>query len=206
MPIARDQGQRPTCLPFATTAVHEFCRSGSESCQPLSEEMLYQMALSIERLSDGTTIPSIELALSRSGQCRSCLCPYQKDESAITISSAAIEDGLTRKAVLTAHSVTFNSIAGLLMAGTPVILVVRMCQSFFETSDGSVETPNDDEVINDLHAIVAVGIVNRETLPVVEFRNSWGREWGDNGYGYLRADYIDKHCTFAGIVSTLPSP
>lgn len=162
--------------------------------------MLYQMALAGGVVSGGSTIRSIEAALSRSGQCLSCLCPYERVEGAIAVSLAAIEDGLKRKAVLKAHSATYKSVVDLLMMGTPVVLVVRMCDSFFDTPDGLVETPTAAQVINDLHAVLAVGVVGWKSLPVIEFRNSWGQDWGDNGYGYLQESYIDKYCTFAGVV------
>ena len=38
------------------------------------------------------------------------------------------------------------------------------------------------------HAIVIVGYDEEKRL--FTFRNSWGEDWGDKGYGYLPYDYV----------------
>jgi len=43
------------------------------------------------------------------------------------------------------------------------------------------------------HAVIAVGIkkipmVGNKTMYTLKFRNSWGYNWGDKGYGYLELD------------------
>jgi C1A family cysteine protease len=38
------------------------------------------------------------------------------------------------------------------------------------------------------HAILAVGYDDEKELVII--RNSWGKDWGDAGYGYLPYDYF----------------
>ena len=40
------------------------------------------------------------------------------------------------------------------------------------------------------HAVVFTGYDDVKKL--LQFQNSWGESWGDNGYGYLPYAYVDK--------------
>jgi hypothetical protein len=51
---------------------------------------------------------------------------------------------------------------------------------------------NKWDVVEDGHAVVLVGYGTGAHFPgngYFIFRNSWGKEWGDQGYGYLPFDY-----------------
>jgi C1A family cysteine protease len=65
---------------------------------------------------------------------------------------------------------------------------------------GEIPFPTKGEKIVGGHAIVAVGyddnkkVTNRnggdETTGALLFRNSWGPDWGDGGYGWLPYKYV----------------
>lgn len=69
-------------------------------------------------------------------------------------------------------------------------------------STGRIPFPSTREKIEGGHAIVAVGyddkmqIKNRygkvETKGALLIRNSWGKEWGEKGYGWLPYEYVLK--------------
>jgi C1A family cysteine protease len=59
---------------------------------------------------------------------------------------------------------------------------------FFAEADGYIKYPANPDQIYGGHAICAVGYNDRSQL--VKFKNSWGRGWGSNGYGYLPYSYV----------------
>jgi len=70
---------------------------------------------------------------------------------------------------------------------------------------GKVPFPNRGDAVEGGHAVMAVGYDDRISIPGgalginstggILFRNSWGSDWGDGGYGWLSYDYIRHRLT-----------
>jgi C1A family cysteine protease len=94
-----------------------------------------------------------------------------------------------------------KSVKNYLAAGIPSIFGFWGFPSF-ESSDikGGIPYPCPGERAQWGHAIVAVGYddkkripntqCNRTTAGALLIRNSWGTEWGDQGYGWMPYDYV----------------
>jgi C1A family cysteine protease len=99
------------------------------------------------------------------------------------------------------YPAVLDSVKKNLMAGIPSMFGFWGFPSF-EKSDvkGAIPYPCDGESAQWGHAVVAVGYddnkkiknlnCNKETTGALLFRNSWGKEWGDKGYGWLPYDYV----------------
>ncbi|MDT8309692.1 MAG: C1 family peptidase, partial [Bacteroidales bacterium] len=94
-----------------------------------------------------------------------------------------------------------NSVKQYLAAGIPSMFGFWGFQSFDESDKpGNIPYPCPGESAQWGHAIIAVGYddnykikntsCNKETTGALLIRNSWGTEWGDEGYGWLPYDYI----------------
>jgi C1A family cysteine protease len=71
----------------------------------------------------------------------------------------------------------------------PVIIGISIYESFL-TNTGMVKMPTSKENVIGGHAISLVGFDDQTQF--FKFKNSWGENWGENGYGYIPYDYMEK--------------
>lgn len=79
----------------------------------------------------------------------------------------------------------------ILNMGFPVVFGISVYESFESeevAKTGIVPLPEKEERMLGGHAIVLVGYDEEKHL--FTFRNSWGENWGDKGYGYLPFEYV----------------
>lgn len=75
--------------------------------------------------------------------------------------------------------------------GFPVVFGISVYESFesIETyKTGIIKYPDKNEKNMGGHAIAIVGYNDDEKMFII--RNSWGSDWGDEGYGYIPYDYV----------------
>jgi C1A family cysteine protease len=102
----------------------------------------------------------------------------------------------------TPQDVLLKRIKCCIAAGIPPMFGFTVFSSIRQAgaNEGKIPFPCPGEKILGGHAIVAVGyndtlkikndICGFETKGALLIRNSWGTEWGDDGYGWLPYDYI----------------
>jgi len=93
------------------------------------------------------------------------------------------------------------SVKSYLTAGIPSMFGFWGFESFEDSdSPGDIPYPCKGEKAQWGHAVMAVGydddrkVTNlkckKETKGAILIRNSWGKSWGDNGYGWLPYEYV----------------
>ncbi|OGF62347.1 MAG: cysteine protease [Candidatus Fischerbacteria bacterium RBG_13_37_8] len=101
----------------------------------------------------------------------------------------------------TAPDIILKKLKTYLAAGHPAMFGFTVYSSFSQAeSDGKIPFPGNNEKIQGGHAIVTVGYDDKmkiknnfdgkETTGALLIRNSWGVEWGEEGYGWLPYEYI----------------
>ena len=86
--------------------------------------------------------------------------------------------------------------------GYPIIFGLKLTAQFFmPPHDGFIPTPDPNDpqsAEHGLHAMLIVGYNDRQRIFIV--RNSWGKDWGVDGYCYLSYDYVaNEEFNFVGM-------
>jgi len=79
----------------------------------------------------------------------------------------------------------------------PVVGGISVFPSTFAYRSGVIPAPLPDERPQGATAICIVGY--DDDRQAMKFRNSWGTQWGEEGYGYFSYDYVEKFLTDAWV-------
>lgn len=90
-------------------------------------------------------------------------------------------------------------------AKLPLVLLFNMSISFYQP-DAAARVLNVPHDVNTArHAVLAVGLGEDEAGAYTLIRNSWGRDWGDEGHAWLHDDYVHSRLLTVGeITDTRP--
>lgn len=211
----RNQGELGACSVFAMVGVYEFLlkKLGKEKSD-LSEHFVYYN-VSVDESGtthdDGSSFYDVAQSMSEKGICIEELCRYN---GTLAKPSAEAYDEAKNHLIKKVKNIEIGAstadnhkaITSALAEGYPVIISLKLYDSFGTGIKGFVSRPTPDERQREEHgnhAMVICGFSNEEKVYIV--RNSWGAGFGDHGYCYIPYSYIDdaSFCNQACIITQI---
>lgn len=209
MSPVEDQGQLGTCVAHATAAALEFlelmelkAKSGGQEVfpdqtfDPMSRLFLYYNSCAIDGdagQDNGTTNSSMMQAIAKWGICRESLWPYNPLMVSKPPLPACYKEG-AQHLVLQDYSIdntVIDQLKQCLVQGYPFIFGISVYDSFMSddvAQSGIVPMPDPSENLQGGHDLCAVGYDDSKSAFLV--RNSWGADWGLQGYCWIPYDYL----------------
>ncbi len=192
----KDQGKIGSCTIFSITAIYEYLLKKTESDTPdLSERFVYYNTNIKDRTTQkrGSSFKNVIDAMKNYGICHEEDCPYIIEEMDEEPTPATYSKALSHK-ILEAKRVNVNhkDITSALSQGYPVAVCIPVYDSFGTGYKGFEFLPSKEEIDSknyEYHSMVICGYIEDEHIYIV--RNSWGENFGDNGYCYVPFSYIE---------------
>lgn len=203
----KNQGDKGACVGFAVAAVLEWQqqkeylkdkKEGSlyergESHYDLSEQWVYHNAKEIDpwgENTEGTNIRSAMKIVNNKG------VPKEKGWPYSTNSKGSPEFWAYSTANWNKNKEYYringlNELRKTLREVGPCAIGILVFREFYyPNSRGVVSYPDNPDKYYGGHAVAAIGDYPSDKL--IKIKNSWGKSWGDNGYGFLPYNYIEN--------------
>lgn len=215
----RNQQNLGSCSSFATVSMYEAMmnRNGVQGENMMSPAYLfYYSNVLTGRPSGGSNYFEQLEVLGKHGVCYDSLYAYDADSSFSKPSDEAEKDAETHRVIAAKQIPLINEtqsdtlkhnhklITSALSEGYPVGISLKIYDNFGK-SGAFILHPDDapDAKEDGWHAMVIVGYSETNSFYIV--RNSWGTDFGEEGYCYIPMAYIDdpEYMSFACIITEI---
>ena len=196
-PPVEDQGRLGSCTAHALTAALEVLeKKDGLAVVQMSRLFVYYNERALEHTVEqdsGATLRDGIKTLVKKGCCTEKKWPYIVSEFTVKPSAACYRDGLNHQVTSYQRIETLDQMRACLAEGFPFVFGFTVYESF-ETQtvaqSGIADLPVPDERAIGGHAVLAVGYDDGDKRFII--RNSWGTDWGRQGYFSLPYAYLDS--------------
>lgn len=141
----------------------------------------------------GAYIRDVFKTLNKEGVCSEVKHPYLIENFANKPSNSAYKNGKSHTIVkYAAVNQDLNSLKKTLLSGAAISFGFLVKESFFnsdwQTTNYIVPIPTQSEAMYGGHAVTIVGY--DDVKQCFKIQNSWGVNWGDNGYFYMPYEMV----------------
>lgn len=191
----KSQGSIGACTVFSVVSIFEYIQKKSKAEEhDLSERFVYHNVCKTHGSMEdkGSSTFDVIRSIQSEGVTTESLCPdivrFAEEPTENAYKDAKNRTIREAKNVKVDH----KSIRSALSEGYPVVISLKVFDSFGNNHNGFVYRPTNTEVSSGkhgYHAMVIVGYSDDYRFYIV--RNSWGTNFGDNGYCYIPYNYIE---------------
>ena len=193
--IVESQDSLGSCSSNAITNAYELCvnRMYSEYFTHLSRLFIYYNTRNefgdIQK-DNGMFLRDGMKSLNKFGVCSELLWPYIINNFDDKPSEECYEDAKKRKILKYQKLISIYYITEVLNSNKPVVFGMEIYDSFMNLNDriSTVNLPSRKEKSLGGHAMCMVGYDSEKRLFLA--KNSFGSNWGDNGYCWISYDYL----------------
>jgi len=201
MSPVKNQENEGACAGFAGVAVKEYQEkidygfSGDEYVD-LSERFLYEEAKDISGHSEGTTLIAIAKVLINLGVCEDKFWKYIPREPEQPLPGAYHNALKFKVEPAYVRITTEDELKASIVKYGAVLIGVMVFDTWNRQKDGHIPNFTWFEKILSWFGIGLLGghgiclIGYDDETQEYEFKNSWGEEWGDKGYGYITYEHM----------------
>lgn len=181
------QGELPSCTSNATCDAFEYVSGDSAE---LSRLFVYWNSRASKQAMIGITIRSALDSLRKHGVCSEDIWPYDPQKVNVEPTQKAWQDASTRKRTTYYRAKTQDEIVAAIDAGWPLIFSIPLDEDFLKINPGKDHVFEGNNLSNSFHTMIIVGYRFVDGECHLRVRNSWGREWGDQGYCWFSSKYF----------------
>ena len=192
-PPVQDQGQEGSCVFHAITSAMEYAEIEEKTqLTMLSRAFPYYnyRAQEGDIDDDSGADPAVALKVfAQQGTCREDIWPYTPAHFAQKPSPAAYADAPNHR-VLTYQTLgSLNDMLQCMANGWGFVCGISVYQSFEDAKNGIIPMPTPGETFLGGHMIYVGGGYDTHKK-AFKFMNSWGTDWGQDGFGWLPFNYL----------------
>lgn len=219
-PPVRNQYDLGSCSSFAVSAMYEamMARAGVGEMEYLSPGFLFYYSNILKGRKNGGSNYHDQLeVLGKHGICLDELYLYDPHDPDRKPSKEAVKNAESHKVLKAKQVVIINSsdkkealdhnhtqITSALSEGFPVGISLKIFDNFGKEGPFILHPDDSDNLKEEgYHAMVIAGYSEENNFYIV--RNSWGQDFGHDGYCYIPASYIDdcEYLDFACIITEI---
>ncbi len=194
-PPVYDQGELGSCTANALAAAFQYGQRKQSVLDFMPSRLFiyYNERVMINTvLSDsGAFIRDGIKTLNREGVCMETDWPYVIAKFTKKPPKELYQEALKNQVLqyLRLNNERLNLLKSCLFEGYPFVFGFAVFESFWKVgNNGKIPLPKDGESSIGGHAVMAVGYNDIKKCFII--RNSWGNEWGKDGYGFMPYSYI----------------
>jgi C1A family cysteine protease len=204
LPPVYDQGQLGSCVLNSTSCLVQVAERHEGEIRPMPSRLFGYYNCRVEDGSPlaadtGTEVRTAFKVLARYGYCAEVAWPYDIARFAEKPTQACYSEA--HKELASRYRTVLQwsrALGSALIQGYPIAMGFSVYESFESTEvakTGVVPMPATTEAILGGHSMAIIGrdfTRKRFAGRMYELRNSWGKAWGDNGYCWMPAEYIEN--------------